>query len=115
MNSPFLVQSWWEAVGEIWTILARSYTGAAVLLVITNNFKQIREIYIFAGVLVLESLPFLSAVAIAILESSRINSFKFWHDAGVRTGELIGLRPAALPSVAAPSQPVPSKVRSEAG
>jgi hypothetical protein len=87
--------------------------GAAVL-VVTNATNQVREIYIFAGVLVLESLPFLSAVAIAILESSRINSFKFWHDAGVRTAELIGLRPAALPTVTAPSsQPVASEIRSE--
>ena len=34
----------------------------------------------FAGVLVLQSLPFLSAVAIAILESSRINAFAFWRN-----------------------------------
>jgi hypothetical protein len=101
-------QAFWEAVIGVLLLI-----GAAVL-VVTNNTNQVREIYIFAGVLVLESLPFLSAVAIAILESSRINSFKFWHDAGVRTAELIGLRPAALPTVTAPSQPVASEVRSEA-
>jgi exo-beta-1,3-glucanase (GH17 family)/cellulose synthase/poly-beta-1,6-N-acetylglucosamine synthase-like glycosyltransferase len=101
-------QAFWEAV-----ISALLLAGAAVL-VVTNNSKQIREIYIFAGVLVLESLPFLSAVAIAVLESSRINSFKFWHDAGVRTAELIGLRPVALPTVTAPAQPVVSEIRSEA-
>jgi cellulose synthase/poly-beta-1,6-N-acetylglucosamine synthase-like glycosyltransferase/exo-beta-1,3-glucanase (GH17 family) len=100
-------QAFWEAVIGVLLLI-----GAAVL-VVTNNTNQVREIYIFAGVLVLESLPFLSAVAIAILESSRINSFKFWHDAGVRTAELIGLRPAALPTVAAPSQPVASEIRSE--
>jgi cellulose synthase/poly-beta-1,6-N-acetylglucosamine synthase-like glycosyltransferase/exo-beta-1,3-glucanase (GH17 family) len=102
-------QAFWEAV-----IAALLLIGAAVL-VVTNNAKQIREIYIFAGVLVLESLPFLSAVAIAILESSRINSFKFWHDAGVRTAELIGLRPVALPTVTAPPQPAVSEIRSEVG
>jgi cellulose synthase/poly-beta-1,6-N-acetylglucosamine synthase-like glycosyltransferase/exo-beta-1,3-glucanase (GH17 family) len=101
-------QAFWEAVIGVLLLI-----GAAVL-VVTNNTNQVREIYIFAGVLVLESLPFLSAVAIAILESSRINSFKFWHDAGVRTAELIGLRPAALPAVTAPSQPVASEIRSEA-
>lgn len=101
-------QAFWEAVIGVLLLI-----GAAVL-VVTNNSKQIREIYIFAGVLVLESLPFLSAVAIAILESSRVNSFKFWHDAGVRSAELIGLRPVALPSVAAPPQPVASEIRSEA-
>jgi hypothetical protein len=101
-------QAFWEAVIGVLLLI-----GAAVL-VVTNNYKQIREIYIFAGVLVLESLPFLSAVAIAILESSRINSFKFWHDSGIRTAELIGLRPVALPTVAAPSQPVASEIRREA-
>jgi hypothetical protein len=91
--------------------------GAAVLIVnndstlikITGN-KQVREIYIFAAVLVLESLPFLSAVAIAILENSRINSFAFWRNSAVRTAELIGLRPVTMPTVASPSQPVASEI-----
>jgi hypothetical protein len=87
--------------------------GAAVLIV-TNNFKQVREIYVFAGVLVLESLPFLSAVAIAILENSRINEFSFWRNSAIRTAELIGLRPVAMPKVASGSQPVASEVRREA-
>jgi exo-beta-1,3-glucanase (GH17 family)/cellulose synthase/poly-beta-1,6-N-acetylglucosamine synthase-like glycosyltransferase len=95
-------QAFWEAVIGVLLLL-----GAAVL-VVTNNAKQIREIYIFAGVLVLESLPFLSAVAIAILESSRINSFSFWRNTGVRTAELIGLRPVSLPSVGGPPPPVAS-------
>jgi hypothetical protein len=60
--------------------------------------------------LVLESLPFLSAVAIAILESSRANSFEFWRNTGVRTAELIGLRPVAMPTVTGPSQPVATEV-----
>lgn len=100
-------QAFWEAVIGVLLLV-----GAAVL-VVTNNFKQIREIYIFAGVLVLESLPFLAAVAIAILESSRINSFTFWRDAGIRTAELIGLRPVSLPPVAGSTQPVPSDIRPE--
>jgi exo-beta-1,3-glucanase (GH17 family)/cellulose synthase/poly-beta-1,6-N-acetylglucosamine synthase-like glycosyltransferase len=100
-------QAFWEAVIGVLLLL-----GAGVL-VVTNNAKQIREIYIFAGVLVLESLPFLSAVAIAILESSRINSFEFWRTTGVRTAELIGLRPVALPTVAGSSQPAPTEVHRE--
>ena len=100
-------QAFWEAVIGILLLVG------AVVLVVTNNFKEIREIYIFAAVLVLESLPFLSAVAIAILESSRINSFTFWRDTGIRTAELIGLRPVAMPTVAGPSQPVASEIRRE--
>ncbi len=101
-------QAFWEAVIGVLLLV-----GAAVL-VVTNNFKEIREIYIFAVVLVLESLPFLSAVAIAILESSRLNAFAFWRDTGIRTAELIGLRPVAMPNVVGTAQPVASEIHPEA-
>ena len=101
-------QAFWEAVIGVLLLV-----GAAVLIVNNNSTlikvtgnKQIREIYVFAAVLVLESLPFLSAVAIAILENSRINSFAFWRNSAVRTAELIGLRPVTMPTVASPSPPV---------
>ncbi|WP_315726151.1 MULTISPECIES: glycosyltransferase [unclassified Bradyrhizobium] len=98
-------QAFWEAV-----IGALLLIGAAIL--ITTNTLQITELYIFAAVLILESLPFLSAVAIALLEMSRINSFEFWRYARVRTAELIGLRPVWVPELAGPGmlqpmQPAP--------
>jgi exo-beta-1,3-glucanase (GH17 family)/cellulose synthase/poly-beta-1,6-N-acetylglucosamine synthase-like glycosyltransferase len=101
-------QAFWEAVIGVLLLV-----GAAVL-VVTNNYKEVREIYVFAAVLVLESLPFLSAVAIAILENSRVNEFSFWRSTGIRTAELIGLRPVAMPTVVSPSQQVASEVRPEA-
>jgi exo-beta-1,3-glucanase (GH17 family)/cellulose synthase/poly-beta-1,6-N-acetylglucosamine synthase-like glycosyltransferase len=101
-------QAFWEAVIGVLLLI-----GAAVL-VVTNSYKEVREIYIFAAVLVLESLPFLSAVAIAILENSRINSFPFWRNTGIRTAELIGLRPVAMPTVVGTSQPVASEIHPEA-
>jgi exo-beta-1,3-glucanase (GH17 family)/cellulose synthase/poly-beta-1,6-N-acetylglucosamine synthase-like glycosyltransferase len=101
-------QAFWEAVIGVLLL------GGAAVLVVTNNFKQVREIYVFAAVLVLESLPFLSAVAIAILENSRINSFSFWRNTGVRTAELIGLRPVAMPKVVGTSQPAASDIHREA-
>jgi exo-beta-1,3-glucanase (GH17 family)/cellulose synthase/poly-beta-1,6-N-acetylglucosamine synthase-like glycosyltransferase len=101
-------QAFWEAVIGILLLI-----GAAVL-VVTNSQKEVREIYVFAAVLVLESLPFLSAVAIAILENSRVNAFSFWRHAGVRTLELIGLRPVAMPTVVSSSQPVASEIHREA-
>jgi cellulose synthase/poly-beta-1,6-N-acetylglucosamine synthase-like glycosyltransferase/exo-beta-1,3-glucanase (GH17 family) len=101
-------QAFWEAVIGVLLLV-----GAAVL-VVTNSFKEVREIYVFAAVLVLESLPFLSAVAIAILENSRINSFAFWRNTGIRTAELIGLRPVAMPTVVGTSQPVASEIHPEA-
>jgi exo-beta-1,3-glucanase (GH17 family)/cellulose synthase/poly-beta-1,6-N-acetylglucosamine synthase-like glycosyltransferase len=102
-------QAFWEAVIGVLLLV-----GAGVL-VVSNNFKQVHEIYVFAAVLVLESLPFLSAVGIAILENSRINAFSFWRNTGVRTAELIGLRPVALPTVVSTSQPVASEIHREAG
>jgi len=101
-------QAFWEAVIGILLLV-----GAAVL-VVTNNQKEVREIYVFAAVLVLESLPFLSGWRFAILENSRVNAFSFWRHAGVRTLELIGLRPVAMPTVVSTSQPVASEIHREA-
>src|SRR3954452_23184675 len=104
-------QAFWEAVLGVLLLV-----GAAVLIV-TNAYKEVREIYVFAAVLVLESLPFLSAVAIAILENSRINAFSFWSNARVRSAELIGLRPVAmqaLPTGITAPQPVASEIQQEA-
>ncbi|WP_048757198.1 glycosyltransferase, partial [Afipia felis] len=89
-------QAFWEAV-----IGALLLVGAVVL--VAFNQKDVREIYIFAAVLVLESLPFLSAVGIAILETSRANQFGFWKQSAIRAAELIGLRREAMPMVGAPS------------
>jgi exo-beta-1,3-glucanase (GH17 family)/cellulose synthase/poly-beta-1,6-N-acetylglucosamine synthase-like glycosyltransferase len=107
-NMSIEFQAFWEAVIGVLLLI-----GAAVL-VASNNFKQVHEIYVFAAVLVLESLPFLSAVAIAILENSRINQFAFWRNTSVRTAELIGLRPVAMPKVASTPQPVASEIQREA-
>jgi exo-beta-1,3-glucanase (GH17 family)/cellulose synthase/poly-beta-1,6-N-acetylglucosamine synthase-like glycosyltransferase len=89
-------QAFWEAV-----ICVLLWVGAAVLVM--TNTKEVREIYIFAGVLILQSLPFLSAVAIALLENSRINEFAFWRLARIRTAELIGIRPVSIHHQIAPS------------
>ncbi|MEH2555712.1 exo-beta-1,3-glucanase (GH17 family)/cellulose synthase/poly-beta-1,6-N-acetylglucosamine synthase-like glycosyltransferase [Bradyrhizobium algeriense] len=101
-------QAFWEAVLGVLLLIG------ATVLVVTNGYKQVREIYIFAGVLVLQSLPFLAAVSIALLENSRANSFAFWRNSAVRTAELIGLRPVSLPAVGSQSQPVASEIRREA-
>jgi exo-beta-1,3-glucanase (GH17 family)/cellulose synthase/poly-beta-1,6-N-acetylglucosamine synthase-like glycosyltransferase len=99
-------QAFWEAVIGVLLLV-----GAAVLIA-CNQYKEVHEIYIFAGVLVLESMPFLSAVAIAILENSRTNQFSFWRHARIRSAELIGLRPAPMP--AKTSSPVATEIHREA-
>jgi cellulose synthase/poly-beta-1,6-N-acetylglucosamine synthase-like glycosyltransferase len=92
-------QAFWEAIlGGLLII------GA--LTVIATNHEQIREIYIFAGVLVLQSLPFLAAAAIAALEGSRLNDFAFWRAVEARLSEM-------LPRRAAIKSPTPTEKRAE--
>ena len=96
-------QAFWE------TIIGVALLVGATILLVTNRL-QIREIYIFAAVLVLQSLPFLSALAIAALESSRINDFAYWRRIEARIAELIPRR-ALLPKAPAradkPVEPLP--------
>jgi hypothetical protein len=77
--------AFWEAV-----IAALLLIGAVTLVV--TNYKQVHEIDIFAVVLVVQSLPFLSAVALAVIEGTRFNSFAYWR--GVEA--TIGTKAAAL-------------------
>ena len=79
--------AFWEAV--LGTLLL---VGAGVLIA-TNN-KEIREINIFAAVLIVQSLPFLAAVAIASIEATRLNNFAFWRSIEARVTELLPWRPA---------------------
>jgi hypothetical protein len=64
--------AFWEAV------IAGLLVIGAITLVATN-YKQVHEINIFAAVLVVQSLPFLAAVALAGIEGTRFNSFIFWR------------------------------------
>jgi len=64
--------AFWEAV-----IGALLIIGAITL--VATNYKQVREINIFALVLVVQSLPFIAAVALAVIEGTRFNSFVYWR------------------------------------
>src|SRR5262249_12761436 len=86
-------QAFWETIIGVALLI-----GAAILL--ATNRQQIREIYIFAVVLVLQSLPFLSALTIAALESSRINDFAYWRRIEARLAEFLPRR-AFLPKAPA--------------
>jgi len=88
-------KAFWEAV------IASGLILGAILLV-EKNHKEIREIYFFAFVLVVQSLPFLAAVGLALIERLQINEFAYWRSLEARFAELLG-RPA--PAVAkAPAQ-----------
>ena len=72
----------------------------AAMVVITND-KQIREINLFALVLVVQSLPFLAASALALIEGSRFNEFAYWRSVEAKVAENLQ-RPA--PVAEAPAQ-----------
>jgi hypothetical protein len=71
--------AFWEAV-----IAALLLIGALILVV--TNYKQVREINIFALVLLVQSLPFIAAVALALIEGTRFNTFGFWRGIGAKLG-----------------------------
>jgi glycosyltransferase involved in cell wall biosynthesis len=74
--------AFWEAIFGALLI-----TGAIV--VVATNRQNVREVDLFALVLVIQSLPFLAAVAMATLEGSRLNEFAYWSNL---RGSLAGLR-----------------------
>jgi hypothetical protein len=85
--------AFWEAV------LAGLLILGAVTLYATN-IKEIREINIFAVVLVVQSLPFVAAVALAVIERSPLNDFATWRALEARLAELL---PRRLPRAPAPA------------
>ncbi len=95
--------AFWEAV--LGTLLI---VGAITL--VTTNYTQITEINIFALVLILQSLPFLSSVGIAALECSRFNDFAYWQGLEARLTDVVPRRSAARKAAAQ----VPAKNRYEA-
>ncbi|MGH6665814.1 MAG: glycosyltransferase, partial [Pseudolabrys sp.] len=89
--------AFWEAV------LAGLLILGAVILVMTN-YKQVREINIFAAVLVVQSLPFMAAVALAMFERTKLNDFVYWRTLDARLGELFARQPQGT------SAPAPAPV-----
>jgi exo-beta-1,3-glucanase (GH17 family)/GT2 family glycosyltransferase len=86
--------AFWEAL--LGTLLL---IGAAVV-VIRNN-AQVREIDLFALVLVVQSLPFLAAAALAALDGSRFNEFAYWRSVEAKVAEKLPAPPAAPAEVPA--------------
>jgi uncharacterized membrane-anchored protein len=56
----------------------------------------VHEINIFAFVMVVQSLPFLAAAALAAIEDTRFNSFAYWRGIEARIEAAIGTKAADL-------------------
>jgi hypothetical protein len=87
-------QASWETIFGGLLIL-----GAIVL--VATNVREVREINIFAAVLVLQSLPFLAAAAMAAIERTRMNEFAYWKGLEKRLLVLWPKRAAAIAKVTA--------------
>ena len=93
--------AFWEAI-----LAGLLLLGAAVLY--TFNVKEIHEINIFAVVLVVQSLPFIAAVGLAVIERTRLNEFAYWRSLEARAAELLPItRRTATMSEAARQAPAP--------
>jgi uncharacterized membrane protein YbhN (UPF0104 family) len=91
--------AFWEAV------LAGLLILGAITLYATN-VKEIREINIFAIVLIVQSLPFIAALAIAAVERTRLNDFAYWQALDVRVAEMLGRQAPVVPAVAPAPAPI---------
>ncbi|MEA2989354.1 MAG: hypothetical protein QOG83_2065 [Alphaproteobacteria bacterium] len=80
--------AFWEAV-----MAALLLIGAATLVI--TNYKQIHELNIFALVLVVQSLPFIAAAAVALVEGSRFNDFAYWRSVEAKVAAQLP-QPAAV-------------------
>jgi exo-beta-1,3-glucanase (GH17 family)/cellulose synthase/poly-beta-1,6-N-acetylglucosamine synthase-like glycosyltransferase len=101
--------AFWEAV------LSGLLLAGALTLVVTN-VKQVREINIFAVVLVVQSLPFLAAVAIAAIEGTRFNAFAYWRGLEAKAASLLPRAASLLPQPKVMAEPpkLPAENRVEA-
>ena len=74
--------AFWEAVLAGLLIL-----GSFIL--VSTNYKEIREINIFAVVLLIQSVPFVAAVGLAVIERTRLNDFAYWRSLEAKVAELL--------------------------
>ena len=63
----------------------------AAMIVAATNHDQIQENYFFGAALLVQSLPFLSAAAIAALEGSRLDRLYYWRRLAVRISKPAGV------------------------
>jgi len=79
---------------------------AGAVTVMARNRESVREIDIFAYVLLVQSLPFLAATVLAAFEDTRANSFALWQGAQGRVAALLGepRRAVISPPAAQPAE-----------
>jgi exo-beta-1,3-glucanase (GH17 family)/cellulose synthase/poly-beta-1,6-N-acetylglucosamine synthase-like glycosyltransferase len=89
--------AFWEAV-----IAGLLLLGSAAL--VETNYKEVREIYIFAGILAIQSVPFLAAVVLSLVERSALNDFAVWRAIEAHTLALLPGRATLAKVTSAPDK-----------
>jgi exo-beta-1,3-glucanase (GH17 family)/glycosyltransferase involved in cell wall biosynthesis len=80
-------------------ILGVALVVGAIVVLWTND-QQVREINLFGYVLLVQSLPFLSAALLALFEDTPTNDFAFWRNLEARFSELVLRRPTVANTIA---------------
>lgn len=81
------------------------------IVVLAFNTDGIQELTIFAVVLMLQSLPFLSAASLAAIEGSQLNEFATWRELQTKALVLLPKRAAAMAKVTAPAEKQPETIQ----
>jgi exo-beta-1,3-glucanase (GH17 family)/cellulose synthase/poly-beta-1,6-N-acetylglucosamine synthase-like glycosyltransferase len=95
--------AFWEAV-----LAGLLLLGAAT--VYQTNYERVREINLFALVLVVQSLPFLSATVLALLDGTKLNDFATWRALDLRLAEILRRRPVIAKAPAQVTHSEPSEL-----
>jgi cellulose synthase/poly-beta-1,6-N-acetylglucosamine synthase-like glycosyltransferase/exo-beta-1,3-glucanase (GH17 family) len=66
------------------------------IVVLWTNEQHVREINLFGYVLLVQSLPFIAAAALALFEDTPANDFAFWRNLEARFSELVLRRPNTI-------------------
>jgi len=66
------------------------------IVVLWTNEMHVREINLFGYVLLVQSLPFLAAAALALFEDTPANDFAFWRNLDTRIRTLVLRRPRTI-------------------
>lgn len=70
---------WSQSFPALWEALLGGLLVLGALVLYLTNEQRVHEISIFSAVLLVQSLPFLAAVALALIERSPFNAFATWR------------------------------------
>jgi exo-beta-1,3-glucanase (GH17 family)/cellulose synthase/poly-beta-1,6-N-acetylglucosamine synthase-like glycosyltransferase len=96
--------SWSERFPAFWEALLGGALLLGSFLLYATNYNQVHEITIFSAVLLVQSLPFLAAVAMALVERSRFNSFATWRRFASLTSYIPRLPRGRAPTASPPAE-----------